>query len=502
MITNTLKTDSVYLVVQRKLFTRLALPYEVVLDSWCCTLDGKSLVSAELAQRFVDSDEFSEDHIVLQLDQNCSAKPAYSFSQLEGVFFSSSDALEQFLDRSYDNYDVNTLNCIVVAKQRAELDESSVHIQLAVPVAPTPKPALVPNDGAIALLYEKVTSESSSVAELQDLFADKHDSEELVLSLFDQTVLAKTDEVEILKAFIKLCYENSLDVGWNPSTVLQDLHNRVSEEIRVEEKFQIWEKKANDLFSGSAELTIPLDDEGSAILRAIILVLLNPEMDNLVGIKQNFGDRIGTKVFRTARKLVLLRAGYSLFTHEERAKLGEAREFAQDLNAALYNNELFNFLFSEDEVVNPPSQSSKSDHQTEVANIEGAVFDLANVPFISETEEQFEDKRVYAIDGLVPNAGFKSSLIKSNTGELLLWLIDRRIDEKKSKYKGKMGLDLIQIQSALPNDYRFEVDTNGVYLTLPASINNDSALLQAIKLAAQELALIKAFNVRKSTLIS
>ncbi|MFA0026215.1 hypothetical protein AB4369_25270, partial [Vibrio sp. 10N.261.49.A5] len=62
-------------------------------------------------------------------------------------------------------------------------------------------------------------------------------------------------------------------------------------------------------------------------------------------------------------------------------------------------------------------------------------------------------------------------------------------------------IDLLQVQSALPNDFRFEVDSYGVYLRLSGSINTESDLLQALKYTCHELALVKAFNSRKSTLI-
>ncbi|MFA0025987.1 hypothetical protein AB4369_24100, partial [Vibrio sp. 10N.261.49.A5] len=129
------KTDFSYLVIQRKLFTRFALPYEVVLDSWCCTFDSESLLSAEAARKFTHSGAFSDDLIILELGQNIQKKQAYSFSALERVIFNSNDAHEQFLERSYENFDVTSLNCMVLTKQA--FDQSYANFQIEKPVNPT-----------------------------------------------------------------------------------------------------------------------------------------------------------------------------------------------------------------------------------------------------------------------------------------------------------------------------------------------------------------------------
>lgn len=500
MTTSNLRADSSYLVIQRKLFTRFALPYEVILDSWCCTLNHESLVGGEVAQHFIDSEAFTEELIVLQLCQMVKAKPAYSFSQLEQVFFSSSDSLEQFYDRNYDNFDVNSLSCIALDKN--ETGRYEVSFNLEKPSKPMIKPELVPNDGVLALIFERVSADSESTNDLKNLIKDKQDFQQFLLSLFDKEILSKADEVEILEVFINLCFEYSLDAGWAPESILQSLHLQVSDQTRAEEKFQIWERKANDIFSGSGELAIPLDDEGSAILRSIILVLLNPELDNLVAIKESFGDKIGNKVFSTAKKLVLLRSGYSLLNHDERLKLGKSRTFVQDLNAALYNKELSSLqdykLKVEELFVRTPYviEEPRIGENTE----KEATFSLAKVSFVRELEERLDDNKVYAIDCLVPNAGFKAKLIEKSNGEICFWLIDRRGDERSSKYKGKIGLDLLQVQSVLPSEFRFEVDIEGVYLRLPEWVDSENDLLQVLKLACQELAFVKPFNIRKSTL--
>ncbi|MCK8083540.1 hypothetical protein [Vibrio sp. 1CM24A] len=498
MTTNNLKTDFSYLVIQRKLFTRFALPYEVVLDSWCCTFESESLLSAEAARKFAHSGAFSDDLIILELGQNIQKKQAYSFSALERVIFNSNDAHEQFLERSYENFDVTSLNCMVLIKQA--FDQSYANFQVEKPVNPTQKSNLVLNDGVMALTFEMIKDEAKTVSELIDLFAKEQSQKELLLSLFDPSILLKADEVEILYIFINLCFENSLDMGWNIEFILNKLHERVSEDTKREDKFQVWEVKANELFSGSGELTIPLDDDGSAILRAIILVLLNPELSNLIAIKDSFGDRIGDKVFLTAKKLVLLRAGYSLLNYEERADLGDGRVFVQDLNAALYNDELPS-LISFGEILNQQVETQLLSNQVNLEDEYTSKLNISDVSFVKELGERFKGDRVYSIEGIVPNTGFKAELIEKSDGLLYFLLIDLRGDEKNSKYKGKIGIDLLQVQSALPNDFRFEVDSYGVYLRLSGSINTESDLLQALKYTCHELALVKAFNSRKSTLI-
>ncbi|WP_123772157.1 hypothetical protein [Vibrio mimicus] len=490
-----MKTDSNYLIIQRKLFTRFALPYEVILDSWCCTLNGESIIDAGVAQSFVESLAFSEDKIVLQLGNIRQRKIAYSFSDLECMIFTSSDAYEQFIERNYDNFDIRSLSCKVFGENNSAKVDSGIYLEVP-PTLPS-KFELIPIDGLMALIFQKAISDIESVADLRKLFSHKQNFQDLLLSSFETEIFTKADEVEILLKFVDLCFENSLDLGWDPDRILNNLYIKVSEKIREEDKFQFWVKKAKYLLSGSGELTIPLGDDGSVILRSIILTLLNPELDNLLSIKESFGYRIGDKVFGTAKKFALLRAGYSLLNYVERDKLGGLRVFFQDLNAALYNNELSSLLAFEQKATEQPIQTTEVVEESRDA----IMLDLAKVSFVRVLEERLGKDKVYSIEGIIPNTGFKSEIIEQNNKELYFWLIDLRGDDKSSKYKGKIGLDLLQVQSSLPNVFRFEVDASGVYLRLPMGIKSESELLDVLKLVYRELALVKAFNVRKSTLI-
>lgn len=494
MTANTFKSKNSYLIIQRKSFIRLALPYEVILDSWCCTLDEKTLLGKEAAEDFVRSLAFSKDTLVLELAQITQRNNAYSFSKLVTVFFNSNESLELFFDKNYANFNIRSLNCKVL--NGADYAEISLFSHFNIPQNPASKSDLVPVDGVLALVFDKLTNETKSLSELKNLFLDKQELHEIIIAMFEPEVRSEIDEVEIFKIFINLCLENSFDVGWAPEEVIQALHSRLDKEIKDKEKFKKWDEKVRNLLFGSSKLDIPLGDNGSIILRAIILVLLNPQLANLIALKKGFGLKIGKYVFNTAKKLTLLRTGYSLLNYTERENIGKLRIFIQDLNAALYNNELSNLFDSEENVLNSQVQTSDCDN----VSIEIGRFNLAEISFITELNEKIGDSKVYSVKNIVPNAGFKSEIIQKSNDVLYFWLIDTRNKEKKSKYKAGIAIGLLNIQSVLPSGYRFETNDEGVYLRLPSYIANESDLLNVLKLVYKKLLLVKAFNRRKSTI--
>lgn len=489
------KESSFYLIIQRKLFNRLALPYEVILDSWCCSVNGQTLIEESVIEDVIRSSGFSEDKVVLKLEGIRERKTAYSFSNLDRIIFSSNESCEKFLNVNYDNFDVSSLDCTVLECFDEMKSDSKYQIEL--PSNPASKSMMTPIDGFLALLFDKITVEKKSKDYFRYLSSSDCSLKDLIVLFFDSDIIDKKDEAEVFRIFIDLCFENSLDLGWDPESIHQNLIKKLSDDVSGSDRLKSWSKRVEDLLSGTGGSSIPLDDDGSVVLRSIILLLLNPEFDKLLAIKESLGPRIGKKVFDTAKKFALLRSGYSLFNFQERAALGDMREFFQDFNAALYNHELQYLLISDNKDKELYLESNESIEET--TNL--AKVDLSKVSFVSSLLEQVGESKVYSIEGITPNAGFKSVLVDQNEKGIFLWLIDLRNDDKNSKYKGKMALDLLKIQSELPKDYRFEVDELGVFLRLPRDISNEIDLLNILKLIFKELAFIKAFNVRKSSFI-
>lgn len=497
MIISLFNSESSYVVVTRKYFSRLVLIYEVLLDSQCYRINDTTIINADEALNFVQSGQFTDDLVLLEIVKSIQKK-AYSLSGLRKIWFATYDARDIFLDRSYANFDVEKLNCDVVAL--VQQDICSEAIIITTPPKVSNKSDFVTEDGILALVYEKLITEPYSIVPMKNDFLRGNHVNNMMDYLFGSQSLSVL-ELEVQRAFSQQCLINSLDYGWDAYNVLNSLNEQLSKSVKNDHQFEVWFKKVQALITGNSPLDIPLDDNGSHVLRAIILVLLNPELDNLVAIKTQLGENIGEEVFKIAKSFVLLRAGYSLFEFQQRERLGDNRTFLQDLNAALHNKDFSIFAETGDYGVQDESSIESEAQQYEVAILaDEPRFLVSGIEYLSKSEDNLEGFNTYLIDGLIPNAGFNTKLLEtqnSDSTQLFYWLIDRRADN--GKYKGKIGIDLLQIQSNLPSDYRFEVDASGVFLRLPPNIHNEVQLKQILTLVKDQLSIVKAINARKSS---
>ncbi|MFA0026389.1 hypothetical protein AB4369_26190, partial [Vibrio sp. 10N.261.49.A5] len=103
----------------------------------------------------------------------------------------------------------------------------------------------------------------------------------------------------------------------------------------------------------------------------------------------------------------------------------------QDLNAALYNDELPS-LISFGDIVNQQEETQLLSNQVNLEDEYTSKLNISDVSFVKELGERFQGDRVYSIEGIVPNTGFKAELIEKSDGLLYFLLIDLRGDEKNS----------------------------------------------------------------------
>ncbi|WP_076543059.1 hypothetical protein [Shewanella sp. UCD-KL21] len=497
MTTSLFNSDSSYVVITRKHLSRIVLPYEVILNSLCYRINDSTVFNASTALSLVSGGNFADDLVLLEIAYT-SVKRAYPLSGLVSVWFATQDAKELFIDRGYENYDVEHLNCEVVSAGQIGVSPEALSIDK--PESSVSKFDLVKQDGILALAYEQILSEPNSITSMKAELLSVQTLDGLLDYLLDSKELSPLEH-EVQRVFAQLCIENSLDSGWDTYSILSSLNEQLSTSVTSYHQYEVWSQKAHALVSGAGALDIPLNDNGSHVLRAIILVLLNPEQEGLLAIKSQLGENIGDGVFNIARSFVLLRSGYSLLDFHQRERLGVNRTFIQDLNAALYNEDFSAFSQTSDSEVIEESVVEEASYQQRdetVIEVIESKFALSSVDFVTETEEGLEGFNAYSINGLVPNAGFVAILLEEQkTSQLYYWLIDRRGGD--GKYKGKLGIDLLQIQSNLPSDYRFEVDENGVFLRLSADIHGADKLKQALVQIKDYLSIVKAVNARKSS---
>ncbi|PMG78002.1 hypothetical protein BCU83_14820 [Vibrio breoganii] len=489
-------SESSYVVMTRKHLSRLVLPYEVILDSLCYRINESTVIDASTASSLVAGGTFTEDLVLLEITRT-NIQNAYSLSGLMTVWFATHDAKELFVERGYENFDIESINCEVVST--AQLDVFAETTSFIKAENPANKLDLVKQDGILALAYEQILSETDCVEPMKEALRSLDTLNGFLSYLLSSQELSSLEQ-EVQSIFAQLCIENSLDSGWDTYSVLNTLNERLSALASGDEIFKKWQEKAKALVSGAGAPDIPLNDNGSHVLRAIILVLLNPELENLVAIKSQLGDGIGDGVFKIAKSFVSLRSGYSLLDYHQRERIGDNRAFIQDLNASLYNEDFSVFGQTEKEdVVTEDEAETHTVQEVVKAHSESvdSSFVISSVSYLTEAEEELEGFTTYSIDGLVPNAGFNAKLVEDqDTTQLSYWLIDRRSGD--GKFKGKIGLDLLQIQSNLPSDFRFEVNANGVFLRLTPNIGDGEKLKEVLTLIKDQLTTLKAVNVKKS----
>lgn len=459
-----LLNSSSYILVPKKNFVRYALPYEVLPTFMCCEVNQKKVFDKEIAKSLFSQESVANENLILEV--NTEDNDEYiSFSNIKKVYFSNQENLDLFLERSYENYDVNSLDCYILA-----LGENDINTKVDI-IYPskinkslfTRKMAL--RDSVIGLIYEKLKNNTN----LQYFFGLLKSSiklNEIINLLFDSD-LNKSIEKEIQIDFFKICSEYNLTEGWNPINIVSDFENKISENIKTSSEFQAWVLTVKKIINGD-NVNIVFDDNGNITLRAMTLVLLNPEIFQLESIKNNSNFVIGDNVYKLALKFLKARLGYSYLSADDRMLVGENRELLQDIISYVYNldeTSCDNYLSDKIEI--------KNTNQDKQFNI------LKHGWLKTVSEDQF--KIIFSIKGIKPIAGFSLDLIYEKEEKLLLRIIDRNSPKGMTKFKGQLALNIIELQKDLPDNSRFEVNDQGLVLILPLLWINEINLSNHLK---------------------
>ncbi|PMG49624.1 hypothetical protein [Shewanella sp. 10N.286.52.B9] len=498
--------ESSYLLIPRKYFSRYVLAYEVILSSLCAKVNQKTLLNFSDGQAVVESGLMSDGYILLEL--SCKEdKNAYSITNLLKVWFPDNELRQAFLDSSYDNFDVGSLDCGVVTSASDYTNTHLVDITLPEPISKRDfVNMMMLEDGIMALVYARLST-SCKNNDLKTLVNSELTKEQLVRAL---VYSAGNDEIDmiVLERFIDLCLDNGIDAGWNPNQILCQLSTLLPSTITEQQKYEQWHALAK-AFVNSENVPDKLftdTEDGSIVLRAIILVLLNPELSYLNAMKEQKTFEIGVQVYDVAKYLTLLRSGFSILSSDERAYISEDREWIQNLNAGLHNNELQinNSLkeYSKELTLSGANQSSMPVHDS-VKESSPIKYNLKmDNEYLTESLEDLEGFQVFDIRGLIPNSGFKLSLLMDNfSSQFSLWLVDLKSTAGEKKYKGKFALELVNLQASLEKGVRFEVDDWGVYLRFPEEVVDSSELENLLKSKLRKISVLKIINTRKTTFI-
>ncbi|WP_104490827.1 hypothetical protein [Acinetobacter indicus] len=465
--------ESSYILVSKKNFVRYAMPYEILPISMCCEVNNEKLFSKEILKALYSKELITDEQIVAEIKIE-KLNEHISFSNIERIYFPNKESLDSFLERSYENNDVNSFetHLLTLDKQENNLILNIICPQLIDRKPFTQEMAL--KDSIVRCIYDNIKNNN-----LKNIYENiqKFNKLDLIIDyLFDNGSDASIEK-ELQVCFFKICSEFNISKGWSPIEVVAAFEKLINEDVKKSNEFQSWINTVNKIISGSS-VNVVFDDNGNITLRAMTLVLLNPEKNNLENIKDNSNFRIGEKVYNLALTFVGARLGYSYLTAEEKKSVGDNRKIIRNIIAYIYN--------LNDELDHSGLVDNKNENQK------------VNILCQSWLKPIFENESeiVLSINGVKPMAGFSLNLIYDKGEQLLLNIIDRNSTKGMVKFKGQLALQIIELQKELPDYSRFEVNDKGLILVLPPLWINEKRIGEKLR---ELFEILKPLAITKKT---
>ncbi len=441
---------SSYVLIPKQYFSRYVLTYEVLPLELCYQVNNENLFDCESLKALVSQDKISNKEVILELNSN-HTKPYISLSELRRVGFITQENIDFFRERSYENYDVQTLEYFIL--ERSE-DSKGETVSILPPAAVDKfdfSKRMAFTDAVVGLMYEclintrlaianKIEDHSRNTAELLDFLLD-----------FSGVPLSQS---ALAADFFRMCTLFNVDSGWSATEIVSVFEQDACCEVKGSDEFIRWITTARRLLNHE-DVNVTFTDEGNITLRAMTLVLLNPDLENINAMKQAQGDELGIQVYQLACLFAMARTGYSFLNAEQRSSLGEARSLLQSINAKLNNP------------YNAVAESTVERHEDTKELADGrSVNSILDISWL--TIETMEDQEtVISINGIKPMAGFNLNLVYRENMRLALRIIDANGPKGMDKFKGQLAHNMLSIQKYLPESSRFEVVDKGLFLTLP-----------------------------------
>jgi len=457
---NTFNTTASYVVVSKKHFSRYILSYEILPLQLCKLLNNKSVINSDELTSICSSNSLEASDIILEIKTQIEkSKMFISFSLVDKVWFVSKDTLELFLERSYENFDVSTLECCLLPEPNEVIANELIKLTSEKFIKEDFIGSMVLIDGIAALLHQYIEgsdNKQNSLLLLDNAINSDTDLVKLLLNLHD----APREHTSFALAFFKICINNGLDKGWSSDQIVTDFEKMAPKEVTDDESFNTWLQVVRKLLNGE-EVKLEFTDEKSLVLRAMTLLLMNPEKEQLEAIKANLKDGVGDKVYKLALSFNLARTGYSFFDYSKRQEIGKYRKKIQLLNAFLHNKAVIPPL-----EINLIEQKEPLNYEISSEKDKIAFNSIQDCEWLSKA---FDEKHteIYQIRGVKPLSGFDLKLAYLAEQHLSLRIIDVSGPKGMAKFSGQLLKDLIIIQKKLPYESRFETNEQGLFLTLP-----------------------------------
>lgn len=435
-----------YTLISKKNFTRYALPYEIIPVFLCDKVNDQILFNYAILESLISKNLIKDDCIIIKISCESDNSKYISFSNIEKIYFLSQNGLDLFYERSYENYDISLMDAEILNISKSNTDVE-IDVELNVDLARKIDRnefinEMALKDAILRIIFKKIKTSLSDV--YFEIIKEKESLSEVLKLIFNNS---NNLETEMRVVFFKICSKYNVSFGWNPFNLIADFKEQVSEEIRSSNEFLKWIEVVTKIINGE-NVNLLFDDSGNITLRAMTLVLLNPELEYLENLKKNSNLSIGEEVYKLSCDFVEARFGYSFLNYKQRD---------------LTNVKDFNFSNIISHIYRLPDLIGHVENNNEIYK-----FELSNYSFLSIMSEE-DHKIECAISGIKPISGFNLNLIYLGLDKkIYLRIIDRDGPKGMTKFKGKFIQDIVELQKDLPNGSRFEVNDAGLMLLLPS----------------------------------
>jgi hypothetical protein len=430
-----------FAALSKRSFLRYVLIYEIIPSDFIYKIDGQHTFGYETLRQFLGSDSWDENVVILELNQNFDSQVFLSLSAMRKVFLNSLEAKEKFLERGYENFDLEALD---IGVHRPSERGASIDVIVAGKVDRIGfRHSMMWQDGVTALIHHQLLMGTS----LSNLVGKCNNQSDLLLGLLH---VDSTDRFEtaLAEQFASLCFANGIEDGWDSNSIVDQLYERV----------KVVESDFDDL------------DNWISALKNVLNGNLDKPLEAFAKVKSN---DVGDEVKALAIKFSLLRTGYSLFSDHQRQEAGADRIVIQDVRAHLLNNNWrdLNSLERSNSGIQPAEELAG---QSELFPAENKGQELPN--WLIETG-LLGNTKGFDLRGLDAKANFYPKLLVDEASSFLgFQLLDMTDEKSAKKATSKFAAIALNIQLDLPIGSRFEITESSFYLSLPFSWWQSSAL--------------------------
>lgn len=434
----------------------------------------------------------------------------YPASTIKTIHFASKDKLEDYQARGFENVPNALFNFEVTP---ALFDKGSQG-RVAASLPKLDRSALRKNyrqyDVLAGLLWDAI-AQAEDVDEVTSLLQSliSHSVTDDVAAALRSWVQHKADtgnlpfkDAGLMVTYLHLLGERDIDEGWASAEVLEEFASQVSASEADTEPFQKWYRYSKAVINNDKELST-LTDDGDVLLRAILLHLLNPDVEAIDRMAMR-EPAPGIKVLAMARTLAATRLGFAPLNAAVKLDQPGAFWLVSDLIAAFINKNVFelnelkvdvqlgagSLIRWHDQVVG----TYKATIQTtdiEVGEVREEIPAYLSLIDLQSIVEGLDDIKSTQIDGglltlvltktaakpLPKQAVFSISIQGAQGVIFTSRLLDLSMKSHKAKLTGKRTLAALVYQTKQGVDFRFETEEEkhfSAQLTLPQEINQQS----------------------------